>query len=494
MPTYRSPIDLTQNEIRNAVVQNLASAPGSPKNGQLYYNTGSNTLIFWNGSSWTTLATGTTPDATTGAKGIVQLANDLGGTATAPTVVALHLAADTAINHKLTSVTDPGAAQDAATKNYVDTRTLNNFVAPTADLSINSHKLTNVTDPTAGSDAATKNYVDGVASGLVVKGSVVAATTGSETYTIASGSVTQINGTTIDGVSPAIGDRILVKDAPSASGVGSANSTQPGNGIYTVTGNTTNLTVARSTDMSGTNVPQGAFTFVEGGTVNLSSGWVVSVPSTTGAFTYGTNNIKWTQFSGAGEITAGTGLSKSGNTLSIENSGVLLPTHGGTGVASPAAHALLLGNGASVMTSLAPSATTGVPLISNGSSADPSYGALALGSAGTVSGSLPLANGGTGSGTAAGARTGLGTGSFFATTFTGNGVATTFTYTPASAPVQAGAWQVTIVNQSTGAIEQADVVVNQATNTPVTGAVNQIQISFGTAPTNGLVYSLLVQG
>ena len=132
--------------------------------------------------------------------------------------------------------------------------------------------------------------------------------------------MTIITGTTIDGVSPAIGDRILIKDAPASTGTGSAGSTQPGNGIYTVTSNVTNLALSRATDMSGTNGPAGAFTFVEAGTVNGNAGFTVATPTTNAGFTYGTNNIKWTQFSGAGEITAGNGLGKSGNTLSIDTS------------------------------------------------------------------------------------------------------------------------------------------------------------------------------
>jgi hypothetical protein len=155
--------------------------------------------------------------------------------------------------------------------------------------------------PTSSTHLATKGYVDGVAQGLSTKASVQAATTGSETYTIAGGSVTQINGTTLDGVTVAIGDRILVKDAPGSSGTGSVGSDQPANGIYTVTGNTTNLTVARAADVSGSVNPAGAFTLIEAGTANKGMGYVVIDPTTSdGTFTYGSNNIEWSIFSSAG--------------------------------------------------------------------------------------------------------------------------------------------------------------------------------------------------
>jgi hypothetical protein len=126
--------------------------------------------------------------------------------------------------------------------------------------------------------------------------SVRVTTTASETFTIASGSVTQIAGTTIDGVSIAVGDRILITSAPASTGLGSYNSTQPGNGIYTVTSNTTNLSVSRSSDMSGSNSPIGALVATETG--SAYGGWIfmVSSPSSAGAFTYGTTAMAWGTF------------------------------------------------------------------------------------------------------------------------------------------------------------------------------------------------------
>ena len=45
-------LDLSKNQILNAVVQNLAVAPSSPSDGQIYWSTGDNTLYAWNGSEW----------------------------------------------------------------------------------------------------------------------------------------------------------------------------------------------------------------------------------------------------------------------------------------------------------------------------------------------------------------------------------------------------------------------------------------------------------
>src|SRR6202044_1620998 len=100
------------------------------------------------------------------------------------------------------------------------------------------------------------------AQGLSVKVACQCATTTTPTFTISSGNVTTISGTALDGYSPAVNDYILVKDAPASTGTGSSNSSQPGNGIYIVTSNTTNLSVSRATFMSSTgDNPQGAYTF-----------------------------------------------------------------------------------------------------------------------------------------------------------------------------------------------------------------------------------------
>jgi hypothetical protein len=154
-------------------------------------------------------------------------------------------------------------------------------------------------------DAYTSSQVDALVQGLDVKPSVKAATTAN----IASLAGAQ----TVDGIALVAGDRVLVKDQTAT--------TQ--NGIYLVaTGAWT-----RAADLdSWTEVP-GAFCFVEQGSTNADSGWVCTAdPGVFGAV--GSTSIAFSQFSGAGQITAGTGLSKSGNTLSISSTSVPAGSYG----------------------------------------------------------------------------------------------------------------------------------------------------------------------
>jgi hypothetical protein len=185
----------------------------------------------------------------------------------------------------------------------------------TGTVDVANKRITSVAEPTQATDAATKNYVDAVKTGLDPKDSVRVATTAALTVTYSNGSsgvgATLTNaGTqaaiTIDSIVLSSGDRVLVKDQASALQ----------NGIYTVTTvgtASTNWVLTRSVDADqNPEVTPGAFTFVEEGTNNANNGFVCTA---TGTITIGTSNIPWVQFSGAGQVIAGDGLTKTGNTL-----------------------------------------------------------------------------------------------------------------------------------------------------------------------------------
>jgi len=205
---------------------------------------------------------------------------------------------------------------------------LNEFTAPDGAISANSQKITNLATPTADGDAASKSYVDGVSQGLDVKASCVAATTANITIATALN-----NGDTLDGVSLSTNDRVLVKDQSTASE----------NGIYVV-----GSSPARADDLAAGSDAAGMFTFVEQGTVNADNGFVCT--SNKGSAVTGTNNLTFAQFSGAGQITAGDGLDKSANTLSVD-----LKSNGGLVIEST-----------EIAVDLAASSITGTLAISDG--------------------------------------------------------------------------------------------------------------------------------
>lgn len=244
-------LDMNQNEIQNAVIQVLGSDPGSPVNGQIWYNSTAN--VFKVRINGVTVPFGR----------IDQLATPTASVAWG--------------SQKITGLADPTAAQEAATQNYVLTRNLSSFTgANTADVALNSHKLTGLLDPTSPQDAATKAYVDGLIQGIDLHESVRAASTANVagiTYTATGGTSGRgqitVAPNTLDGVSLAAGDRILLKD----------QTTGAQNGIYVVTtlGTGANGVWDRATDMDADlDVVGQPYMWVEEGTVNADTAWVMT--------------------------------------------------------------------------------------------------------------------------------------------------------------------------------------------------------------------------
>jgi len=174
---------------------------------------------------------------------------------------------------------------------------LSAVAAPTGAVSMATYKITNLGAPTDATDAATKGYVDNAVVGIDWKASVRAATTANLNI-----SSDLENGDTVDGVTLATGDRVLVKN----------QSTGSQNGIYIVAASGA---ASRSTDCDTAAELTASFAvFVEEGTANADSGWTLT---NDGAVTVGTTALTFTQFTGLGQVTAGDGLSKTGNTLNV---------------------------------------------------------------------------------------------------------------------------------------------------------------------------------
>ena len=157
------------------------------------------------------------------------------------------------------------------------------FVAPIAGVT-----------PTLDNHLATKAYVDGVATGLDVKNSV---------RVISTSNITLSGTQTVDSVALVAGNRVLV--------AGQTDTTQ--NGIYVVAAGAWTR-AADADNTPGDEVSTGMFTFVEQGTAFAGSGWVMT---TENPVVLGTTGLDFAQFSTAGLIAAGAGLTKTGTTIDV---------------------------------------------------------------------------------------------------------------------------------------------------------------------------------
>lgn len=336
------PVDLTGLEILNVRYQNLSADPTPSGTGHVYYNTSANEVRVWNGTAW--LASGVVLYGNDASKPAALIAGrlyaatdtqtlylDNGTTWTqigdAEGAAAAAQSAAESYADSLASNYDPAgsaAAAQAAAEGYADSLASNydpagSAAAAQAAAEGYADSLASNYDPAgsaAAAQAAAEGYADSLASNYDPAGAAAQALIDANAYTdsVAQGldvkescrvastaNIATLSGLlTIDTVTVADGDRVLVKNQTTASE----------NGIYVAHSGAW----TRAADFV-TDVTAGAFTFIEEGSTLADTGWVLT---TNGTIVIGTTNLTFTQFSGAGSYLAGNGLTLSGNTFSAK--------------------------------------------------------------------------------------------------------------------------------------------------------------------------------
>jgi hypothetical protein len=434
----------------------------------------------------------------------------------------------------ITGLANPVNPQDAVTLNYITTA-LGSYLplaggTMSGAISMGNHQINNLLAPTSDTDASTKLYVDTVASGLAPAGAVDAATTTNFAATYNNGAAgvgatltaTSTGAVTLDGVAVTLTGDYLFKNQ--------ADNTQ--NGIYTCTtlGDVGVAAVFTRDNRYDTpeKINETGIVPVIGGSTQAGQGYY----ETSTIVAIGTTPIIYVNFGNSGtvtSITAGTGLT--GGTITGSGTIALavpvVAGNGGTGQTSLTAFNLILGNGTSAVNFLPPSATSGIPIISQGASANPVYGTAVVAGGGTglaTTTAYGLLAGGT---TATGAFQNVGTGAagtllqgagsaalptFTTTTYPSTNAINTIMYassanvlgviTPANSSVLVSgvtgipAWSTTLPQFIAMTSPQITTSINDANNNQVFGisatpsAVNYIQ-AINSASTNPVALQAL---
>ena len=484
-------LDINQNQLINAKFQVVTSFPAVENTfeGHLVYNSTTDTIAVYANGAWRSLP------HTIVSGGGAGIAEALTVSTSNGTVTLTLNVADTdsagllpaAMWQMLTDATDDATASKLVKRD--------------------SNGNAKVATPTDAAHIATKGYVDAARQGLDVKASVRVASVAP----VAIASALEA-GDIIDGVTLVAGDRVLLKDQSTASE----------NGIYVAVASGA---ASRADDAdTSAKVTTGMFTFVAEGTVNGDNGFVLTTNDT---ITLGTTGLTFVQFSGAGQVIAGAGLTKSGNTLDVVGTAdritvntdsvdiastyvgqstittlgtittgtwdatTVAVTAGGTGVESFTDNGVVYGNGTSALDVTA--AGTEYQVLQAGSGGVPAFGAVNLAQSAAVTGQLPIANGGTNASTEATARTNLAAGGTQGagvstpsltrkvTKAVGNGVDTSFTLVHAFNTREV---MIQVYDSSNYDTVIADTVRTDA---------NTVTISFSVAPSSS-AYTVVVIG
>jgi hypothetical protein len=275
-------IDLNQNQLINATFEVVGTDPSSGNfEGRLIYQSTTDTIKVYANGAWRSLPH---TIVSGGGAGIAEAltVSESNGTVTLTLNVA---------------DTDSAGLLPAAMWNMLTDATSDATASKLVKRDGNGNAK--VADPTDNAHIATKGYVDAARQGLDVKASVRVASVAP----VAIASALEA-GDTIDGVTLAEGDRVLLKNQSTASE----------NGIYVVVASGAGAASRAPDANTSAKVTTGMFTFVSEGTANGDNGFVLT---TDDAITLGTTGLTFVQFSGAGQVIAGAGLTKSGNTLDV---------------------------------------------------------------------------------------------------------------------------------------------------------------------------------
>lgn len=346
-------------------------------------------IYVWGGSAWinktaaASAITALTGDATAAGPGSVPLTlatvngspGSVGSSTSIPTLTVNAKGLVTAASGNAV-IAPAGTLTGTTLASVVTASSLTSLGTQAQALNMGTHQINAVVDPSSAQDAATKNYVDSVASGLNPKQAVYAATIGSNivgTYVNgvagvgATFTVTATGAFTLDGTTPPVLSRILIKDQTSGFQ----------NGVYdlTVTGSLgVSPILTRSLDYNTpAEVNAGDLIPVINGTVNSGTTWLQTATVTTigtdalvfqqwsasaASYLLKANNLsdvasKPTSFNNISPMTTGGdliygGASGAGTRLANGTSGQVLTSAGGTAAptwATPTIGAFAFGSG-----------------------------------------------------------------------------------------------------------------------------------------------------